>query len=125
MKKAMRLHLGASVLSISPWPIVLPLFRKQVRRGSRSAFLEPSLDRVSPFTISKSGLHPLSTFCEYENESSHTPVFIRKIEHIPISLILIGGFPKEFTLKPEKLDKIPSLAHRFCSRSGRRHLEPE
>jgi hypothetical protein len=107
MVGAMRRHLGAAVVSrISIGPVI-SLYQKDkfiVRLGK--AFLEPSIDRVFAFHINKSGLHPLSTFCEYENEiKTHDGSLSGKLKRIRDLLKFDAKLCEEFDLRHEPLDK--------------------
>jgi hypothetical protein len=65
----MHRHLGtAAVRRLTRAPIIALYQKEKFKVDLGSAFLEPSLDRVYAFHIEKNGLHPLSTFCEFENE---------------------------------------------------------
>ncbi len=107
MAAAMREHLGTAVISrISQGPIICVYQKEKFKVKLRSAFLEPSLDRVFAFHINKNGLHPLSTFCEYENEvKADGHALERKIEHVPDLLEFDEKLCDKFDLKPEPLDK--------------------
>ena len=107
MSKAMRRHLGKSVVShISIGPII-SLYQKDkfmVRLGG--AFLEPSIDRVFAFHIDKRGLHPLSTFCEYENEIKTPDGSLNaKLKRIRDLLKFDAKLCGDFDLRYEPLDK--------------------
>jgi hypothetical protein len=107
MRRAMRLHLGASVVDrISVGPIICVYQKQKFKVKLGSAFLEPSLDRIFAFHINKVGLHPLSTFWEYENEiKAPANSLDAKITHLPDLIDFDRKLSKRFDLKPEPLDK--------------------
>jgi inorganic triphosphatase YgiF len=117
MAQAMRRHLGAAMVSrISIGPII-SLYQKDkfmVKLGG--AFLEPSIDRVFAFHINRSGLHPLSTFCEYENEIK-TPdgSLAAKLRRIRDLLKFDAKLCEEFDLRYEPLDKYHRCISIFLS----------
>ena len=117
MHRAMREHLGARTIARISTARILSMYQKEkfvVELGS--AFLEPSLDRVYAFHIEK-GLHPLSTFWEYENEIK-TPGgnLDDKLKHLPDLLKFDAGLRREFALKSEPLDKYHRCASFFIGR---------
>lgn len=124
MARAMRRHLGAAVLSrINKGPILCVYQKEKFVVELGYAFLEPSLDRVFAFHINPSGLHPLSTFCEYENEiKAPGGDFDAKIEHLPDLLEFDANLEKRFDLRYEPLDKYHRCASFFVprKRKGRR-----
>ena len=113
MSGAMRRHLGDRVLSRIGRGVILCLYRKdKFRFKIEDGFLEPSLDKLCAFHIRPSGLHPLSTFWEFENEI--------KSEDISCTLENIGRMRKfderlarRFDLPAEKLDKYHRCAAHF------------
>ena len=107
MARAMRLHLGKSVIArINVGPI-LSIYQKEkflVELGN--AFLEPSLDRIFAFHIGKTGPHPLSTFCEFENEiKSPGGSLEAKLAHVDELTDFNAALGREFSLRREPLDK--------------------
>jgi hypothetical protein len=107
MAEAMRTHLGAGVLArITAGPIISIYQKDKFKVDLGSAFLEPSLDRIFAFHINKRGLHPLSSFCEFENEIK-APADARdaKLEHLEDLLKFNAKLAEQFNLRPEKLDK--------------------
>jgi len=84
MADAMRRHLGIRVLSaISMGPVVCSYQKEKFDLDLGGARLEPSLDRVFAFHISRDGLHALSSFWEYENEiKSEKAGLEAKLEHV-------------------------------------------
>ena len=117
MAKAMRLHLGAAVVSrINTGPILCSYQKDKFIVDLGSAFLEPSVDRLFAFHINRSGPHSLSTFWEYENEiKTEGEGLEAKIEHIKELIKFDSGISKKFKLRPEKLDKYHRLASCFVA----------
>lgn len=122
MKLAMREQLGSKIIdriSISP---ILAVYQKDkfiVDLGS--AFLEPSVDRIFAFQIAGPGLHPLSTFCEYENEIKTENLSpSAKLNHIDDLLEFDRKLAQKFYLKPERLDKYHRCASIFLPLQSRR-----
>jgi len=117
MARAMRDHLGARTIARISTGHILAAYQKEkflVELGS--AFLEPSLDRVFAFHIGK-GPHPLSTFWEYENEIK-TPggSLEAKLERLDDLERFDGALSREFSLRPEPLDKYHRCASFFLRR---------
>ncbi len=115
MAQAMRRHLGATVVRrITAGPI-LSIYRKEkfyVDLGP--AFLEPSLDRVYAFHVNPRGLHPLSTFCEYENEVKAGDEDLEsKIRCVPDLLEFDAALSRRFDVRRESLDKYHRSASFF------------
>jgi hypothetical protein len=113
MARALKKHLGADIIAdISVGPIVCMYQKEKFAVDLGRVFLEPSLDRIFAFHINKTGLHPMSTFCEYENEiKAPDQSLLSKIKHIPELLKFDAKLVDEFRLRPEHLDKY----HRSCS----------
>lgn len=107
MRRALREHLGAAVTSrISVGPIICAYQKEKFKVKLGKVFLEPSLDRIFAFHINKGGLHPLSTFWEYENEIKAEGADLDgKILHVPDLLEFDEKVGKKFDLKAEPLDK--------------------
>lgn len=107
MALAMKEHLGSNILRKITRGTFLCIYRKQkftVDLGS--CFLEPSLDRVFAFHIAGKTMHPLSSFCEYENEiKSEKKSLESKIKRIPDLLNFDKKIAKRFNMPVEKLDK--------------------
>lgn len=118
MAEAMRRHLGASVVKRLTNASIIALYQKEkfeVDLGS--AFLEPSLDRVFAFHIAKKGLHPLSTFCEFENEIKAGDGSLEaKMDHLDDLLEFNEELQEEFDLRREPLDKYHRCASFFLKR---------
>ena len=115
MAGAMRRHLGAGVVRrITSAPIIALYQKEKYEVDLGSAFLEPSLDRVYAFHIGKSGLHPLSTFCEFENEiKAEDGSLAAKLEHMDEMLDFNRAVEKKFDLRREPLDKYHRCASFF------------
>jgi len=115
MGKAMRRHLGArTVKRITSGPIIALYQKEKFELDLGSAFLEPSLDRVSAFYIAKRGLHALSTFCEFENEIKADGGSLEdKLEHLDEMLDFNRAVDKKFNLRREPLDKYHRCASFF------------
>ncbi len=115
MGKAMRRHLGArTVKRITSGPIIALYQKEKFEVDLGSAFLEPSLDRVSAFYIAKRGLHALSTFCEFENEIKADGGSLEdKLEHLDEMLDFNRAVEKKFDLRREPLDKYHRCASFF------------
>ncbi len=116
MAEAMRRHLGAGVVRrISSGPILALYQKEKFEVDLGSAFLEPSLDRVFAFHIAKKGLHPLSTFCEFENEIKAGDGSLRaKLEHMDDMSDFNAEVEKRFDLRREPLDKYHRCASFFA-----------
>ncbi|MDD5302112.1 MAG: CYTH domain-containing protein [Elusimicrobia bacterium] len=115
MGTAMRRHLGArTVRRITSGPIIALYQKEKYEVDLGSAFLEPSLDRVSAFYIAKRGLHALSTFCEFENEIKAEGGSLEdKLEHLDEMLDFNRALEKKFDLRREPLDKYHRCASFF------------
>jgi uncharacterized protein YjbK len=115
MRAAMRRHLGAAtVRRVTSGPILALYQKDKFEVDLGSAFLEPSLDRVSAFHIAKKGLHSLSTFCEFENEIKAGDGSLEsKLEHLDEMLSFNKAVEKAFDLKREPLDKYHRCASFF------------
>ena len=107
MAGAMTRHLGARTIGRVRRGVLLTLYKKdkfKVKHGR--AFLEPSLDRIFAFHIAPSGLHPLSTFWEYENEiKSPDEDILEKLDHIRALRAFDRRLAERFSLQAERLDK--------------------
>lgn len=121
MVRAMKRHLGRSILSRISSARIISLYQKDkysVDLGK--AFLEPSVDKVSAFHINRSGPYPLSTFYEYENEiKAEGHSLAAKLRHLPALLKFDRKVVKRFRLKPEILDKYHRCASIFFSHRDR------
>lgn len=115
MAEAMRRHLGSAVVRrITSGPIIALYQKEKFEVDLGSAFLEPSLDRVFAFHIAKKGLHPLSTFCEFENEIKAGDGSLRaKLEHMDEMHEFNAAVEKRFELRREPLDKYHRCASFF------------
>lgn len=124
MRRAMREHLGVAVLNrISMAPIVAVYQKEKFIVELGNAFLEPSVDRIFAFHIEGKGLHPLSTFCEYENEIKSTGESPNaKLKHLPDLLEFDRKLARDFRLTPERLDKYHRCASIFLPFRLRRRV---
>lgn len=115
MRTAIARHLGAGIAKRITCGPILALYQKdKYEVDCGSAFLEPSLDRVSAFHISKKGLHSLSTFCEFENEIKAGDGSLRaKLDHMDELLEFNEELEDEFELRREPLDKYHRCASFF------------
>ena len=115
MRRAMILHLGSGVVRrINCGPIICVYHKDKFILDLDSAFLEPSLDQVFAFHISKNGIHPLSAFCEYENEiKAPRESLSGKMEHIRDMLAFDKDLIRRFDMPPEPLDKYHRCASFF------------
>ena len=113
MSGAMRRHLGDRVLSRIGRGVILCLYRKdKFRFKIEDGFLEPSLDKLCAFHIRPSGLHPLSTFWEFENEIKSEDISC-KLENIGRMRKFDERLARRFDLPAEKLDKYHRCAAHF------------
>jgi hypothetical protein len=117
MARAVRRHLGEGAISRITSGNILCAYQKEkfvVDMGS--AYLEPSLDRVFAFHIGKRGPHPLSTFCEYENEvKSASGELGPKLKRLDGLLDFDASLAKRFRMPREPLDKYHRCASFFSS----------
>jgi len=121
MIRTMKRHLGPRILSqISSAPIISQYQKDKYSVDLGKAFLEPSVDRVSAFYITRNGPYPLSTFYEYENEiKAEGNSLAAKLSRINSLLKFDRKVVKKFRLKTEKLDKYHRCASIFFSARGR------
>jgi len=122
MGRAMREHLGAKVVSrISSGPILSVYQKEKFLIKSGKILLEPSLDRIFAFHIGPKGPHPLSSFCEYENEIKSLNGDLReKLKRVEDVLEFDAMLGKKFDLRPEPLDKYHRSASFFLPRKRQR-----
>ena len=116
MARAMRCHLGERTLGRITAAQLLCIYQKEkfVMRLGDDAYLEPSLDRVFAFHIGRKGPHPLSTFCEYENEiKSEDGGLAAKLDRIPRLLDFDAALSRKFKMPLEPLDKYHRCASFF------------
>lgn len=107
MAAAMRRHLGAATMkAVSHGPILCVYQKEKFVVDLKGASLEPSLDRIFAFHISKTGLHPLSSFCEYENEiKSKDGDLQEKLDNLDRLRAFDAKLMRRFDLRYERLDK--------------------
>jgi len=120
MAKAMREHLGQTILNkISLGPIICAYQKDKFAVTYGKVLLEPSLDRVFAFRIRDSGIHPLSTFCEFENEIKTKDLYLAgKLEYLPKLMEFNEKLARKFSLKREPLDKYHRCASLFVNNAG-------
>jgi hypothetical protein len=118
MSGAMRRHLGDKTISRIDRGAIICLYRKdKFRVKLEDGFLEPSLDKICAFHIRPAGLHPLSTFWEFENEIKAKDEDIAfKLEHIGEMRKFDDRLARRFDLPAEKLDKYHRCAAHFRTR---------
>lgn len=122
MGEAMRRHLGGGILRrISTGPIVSIYKKQKYLLELGDVFFEPSLDRVFAFHINAKGFHPLSSFCELENELKTDSKSLRpKLMHIPEMLEFDAVLSERFDLKTERHDKYQRCASIFLGSRRKR-----
>lgn len=118
--EAMRRHLGQPTLRrITVGPIISMYQKDKFLIEMGSVFLEPSLDRVYAFRIGRGGVHPLSTFCEYENEVKAKRGFEdEKLKHIDDLLEFDSRLAESFDMPHEPLDKYHRCASFFLRKGS-------
>ncbi|MBI5596591.1 MAG: CYTH domain-containing protein [Elusimicrobia bacterium] len=118
--EAMERHLGGGVLRrITTGPILSMYQKDKFVVDLGRVFLEPSLDRIFAFHVGRGGVHPLSTFCEYENEvKARRGYEWEKLEHLGELLEFDRRLADSFDMPPEPFDKYHRCAS-FFVRSGR------
>lgn len=119
--QAMRRHLGDAVVRrVTAAPIISMYQKDKFKLEMGRVFLEPSLDRVFAFHVGRGGVHPLSSFCEYENEvKSDRGWEEEKLENIKALLAFDARLAASFDMPPEPLDKYHRCASFFVRRAGR------
>lgn len=120
MARAMRRHLGARILSeITSGQAVSTYRKEKYAVDLETALLEPSLDRVFTFNVDPHGVHPLATFCEYENEiKAAGEDLVTKLEHLEELLEFDRRLCARFRLRSEPLDKYHRCLSFFISPKG-------
>jgi len=115
MAEAMRRHLGNGLIdSIDAGPLICLYQKDKFSVELKGGFLEPSIDFISVFHISRTGPHALSTFCEYENEAkADDGGLTAKLAMLPRLKAFDAALAKRFELKPERLDKYRRSASCF------------
>ena len=113
--QAMRRHLGDAVVRrITAAPIISMYQKDKFKLDLGRVYLEPSLDRVLAFHVGRGGVHPLSTFCEYENEVKAKRGWEdEKLDHIGHLLEFDARLAASFDMPPEPLDKYHRCASFF------------
>lgn len=118
MAAAMRRHLGERTMrAVCRGPILCVYQKDKFIVDLGEASLEPSLDRVFTFHISETGLHPLSSFCEYENEiKAPDGSLSRKLRHLNALVEFDRKLVRRFALRYERLDKYHRCGSFFISK---------
>jgi hypothetical protein len=117
MAEAMRRHLGNAMIDrIDTGHLICQYQKDKYWMELDGGALEPSIDRVSVFHISRRGPHTLSNFWEYENEAKTEDGGIeRKLELLPELKKFDAALAKRFDLKTERLDKYRRCASCFLT----------
>lgn len=115
MAEAMRRHLGNRVIDAIDTGHLICLYQKDKFSveldGGR---LEPSVDCVSAFHISRRGPHTMSVFWEYEDEAkAEDGSLSAKLTLLPRLKSFDATLARRFSLKPERLDKYRRCASCF------------
>ena len=112
----MRRHLGPRVIErITTGPILCIYRKEKFLMELGNSFLEPSVDRVFAFHISRKGLHPLSSFCEYENEIKAPASDLEsKLKRLDALLSFDRTLSERFDMPPERHDKYHRCASFFA-----------
>lgn len=107
MATAMRRHLGNKILSdISVGHLICSYSKDKFLFERKNVILEPSLDTVYSFHIAKQRIHPMSIFCEYENEiKAEDNSLEAKLKNLPELLSFNKKITSEFYLPLERKDK--------------------
>lgn len=118
--QAMRRHLGEAVVRrITAAPIISMYQKDKFKLEMGNVYLEPSLDRIFAFHVGRGGVHPLSTFCEYENEVKAKRGYEDdKLDHIEDLLAFDARLAASFDMPHEPLDKYHRCAS-FFVRAGK------
>jgi hypothetical protein len=116
MAGAMRRHLGERTIARIGRGVILCLYRKdKFRLKLKGGFLEPSLDKLCAFHIRPAGLHPLSTFWEFEDELKAEDLGW-KLENLKELRRFERRLAKRFDMPEERLDKYHRCASHFRAR---------
>jgi len=115
MAEAMRRHLGNALIDrIDTGHLICQYTKDKYSVELEGGSLEPSIDRVSAFHISRRGPHTLSNFWEYENEAKAADSALeRKLALLPDLKAFDAALARRFELKPERLDKYRRCASCF------------
>lgn len=122
MREAMERHLGKRTLRrIHSGPFITIYRKDKYSVALGDTMLEPSLDRMFAFHISRGGLHPLSMFCEYENEvKADDDELDSKLGAMKKLLAFDRRIAKRFKLPLETMDKYHRCATFFAPGRRRR-----
>ena len=117
MAEAMRRHLGNALIDrIDTGHLICQYTKDKYWVELDGGALEPSIDRVSVFHISRRGPHTLSNFWEYENEAkTEDSELAAKLALLPALKNFDAALAKRFDLKPERLDKYRRCASCFLT----------
>ncbi len=115
MAEAMRRHLGNETIDrIDTGTLICQYEKNKYWVEYEGGALEPSIDRVSVFHISRRGPHAMSNFWEYENEAkAENSELERKLALLPALKEFDADLARRFALKPERLDKYRRCASCF------------
>lgn len=117
MSDVIRRHLGHEVIArVSQGPVICMYRKEKFAVDLGPAFLEPSVDQVFAFLINASGLHTLSTFCEYENEiKSAEENLSSKLGNLDSLLEFDRSLAGDFAMPVEPFDKYRRCASCFLN----------
>jgi hypothetical protein len=117
MAEAMRRHLGNALIDrIDTGHLICQYQKDKYWVELDGGALEPSIDRVSVFHISRRGPHTLSNFWEYENEAkTEDSELALKLALLPELKRFDAELARRFDLKPERLDKYRRCASCFLT----------
>lgn len=107
MVKAMHVQLGPKILKeVSIGHLICSYTKDKFIVDYKNVQLEPSIDKIYSFFISKKRIHPMLTFCEYENEiKSENKSLKKKIDNISKLLAFDRKVVSKLDLKEEHKDK--------------------
>ena len=117
MAEAMRRHLGNALIDrIDTGHLICQYQKDKYWVDLDGGALEPSIDRISVFHISRRGPHTLSNFWEYENEAKTEDGALEgKLALLPDLKRFDAALARRFDLKPERLDKYRRCASCFLT----------
>jgi len=126
MAEAMRRHLGNALIDrIDTGHLICQYQKDKYWVELDGGALEPSIDRVSVFHISRRGPHTLSNFWEYENEAKAEGSELEpKLALLPDLKEFDAALARRFNLKPERLDKYRRCASCFLTLPEPAELPP-
>jgi hypothetical protein len=117
MAEAMRRHLGNALIDrIDTGHLICQYQKDKYWVELDGGALEPSIDRVSVFHISRRGPHALSNFWEYENEAKTEESELEsKLALLAELKSFDAALARRFDLRPERLDKYRRCASCFLT----------